>query len=85
MLSTTESLELRVDIDGTKGTLVVTKDGLGFKRPNQKKPVEAILPWDKIPQAFDILKNVPGFIEPVKGPTLGNFYTPPVCEEEGVI
>lgn len=58
-------MNIRVDLDKTTvGTLVVTEQGLGFKIPRGKRKSDTVIPWDKIPQAFDILKNVPGFTIP---------------------
>lgn len=50
--------EIRFDFDDkqTRGTLFCTKQGLGFKIPN----------------VFDILQNIPGFLEVVNGPNQEN-------------
>jgi hypothetical protein len=55
---------VRVDFEKTQGTLVITEEGVGFKVPRGKRHSEVVIPWDKMTQAFEILKNVPGFTTP---------------------
>lgn len=79
MIIIDQPMNIRVDLDSnigtmkppkneTVGTLVVTDAGLGFKIPRGKREPELVIPWDKMVQAVEILKNVPGFTVPSNAP-----------------
>lgn len=46
----------------TRGTLVLTKQGVGFKIPRGKNAPTELIPWEKMTNVFDILRNIPGFL-----------------------